>query len=338
MIAVARPSAGRSPGSKGEAIRRDELKKLIVGPIATVPTPFDDDYAVDYRKMGDLTQWWVDSGLVKGRAVIKVAAAMGEGPQLRDDEWPALLRTVVQAAEDRAAVVCGLHYKDTLRTVEDAKRAQDLGAIALQISPPVFNGPTQDDIVRHYGDISDAIDIGILVYVTRGMPGGSIYPETFRKMTDFEQVVTIKWNVPQGAAYENIFELAHVFNIIDNNGQPVLCHKLGGRGYINHTVESYPPHDLRIWDLLESHQYDEAQAIYDSVELPWREFSGKVRQRTGGQAVVKKGMMAIMGRPVGASRPPSLPLNDDEMAELREMMAGWGWPVAAKAQPASVPA
>ena len=186
---------------------REEIKSFVVGPIATVPTPFDDDFEVDYATMADLTQWWVEGGLVKGRAVIKVAAAMGEGPQLRDEEWPELLRTAVRAADDKAAIMCGLHYKDTIRTIEDAKKAQDLGAIGLQISPPVLNGPTQDDIVRHFGDVSDAIDIGFLAYVTRGMPGSSIYPETFKRMVDFEHVVAIKWGVPAENKYEDIFEL-----------------------------------------------------------------------------------------------------------------------------------
>ena len=78
-------------------MNREETKKLIVGPIATVPTPFDADYEVDYLKMRDLTQWWVESGLVKGKAVIKVAAAMVEGPQVRDYECPELRRSWVQA-------------------------------------------------------------------------------------------------------------------------------------------------------------------------------------------------------------------------------------------------
>ena len=99
---------------------REQIKELVVGPIATVPTPFDDDFEVDYGRMYELTQGWVGKGLVKGKAVIKVAAAMGEGPMLRDDEWPYLLRTVVRAADDKAAIVCGLHYKDTKRTIEDA--------------------------------------------------------------------------------------------------------------------------------------------------------------------------------------------------------------------------
>ncbi len=78
---------------------RDELRKLMVGPIATVPTPFDDEYQVDYGRMAEGVEHWIQAGLVTGRSVLKVAAAMGEGPQLSEGEWGPLLRTVVQAAK-----------------------------------------------------------------------------------------------------------------------------------------------------------------------------------------------------------------------------------------------
>jgi 4-hydroxy-tetrahydrodipicolinate synthase len=311
---------------EGEEMQRAELKKLIVGPVATVPTPFDDDFEVDYGRLAEFTQWWVESGLVKGKSVIKVAAALGEGPMLRDDEWPYLLRTTVQAANDKAAIVCGLSYKDTKRIIEDAKRAQDLGAIGLQVCPPIFNLPTQDDLLDFFGDLSDAIDIGIVVYVTRGM-NSPIYMETYRKMVDFEHVVAVKWS-PVVGEYEDIFELADTFNIIDNTVSPVRCHKLGGRGYIQTILACYPPFDLHIWELLENHQYDEAQAEYDRVMLPLRELGAKFAKRSGGQARLKKGMMAAMGLPCGASRPPSKPLNEEEMAELREVLRSVGLPVA----------
>ena len=304
---------------------REELKKWIVGPIATVPTPFDDDFEVDFGRMAAATQFWVDSGLVAGKAVIKVAAAMGEGPMLSDAEWPPLLRTVVQAAGGKAAVVCGIHYKDTKRSIEDAKRAQDLGAIALQISPPIFNNPTQDDILRYYEDISNAIDIGIMIYNTWWLSGGNVLPETLLKMANFEQVVSVKWSVPEDQDYEDMGQFAPIFNVIDNSSQAARCHKLGGRGYINLTSEVYPPHDLRIWELLESHRYDEAQTLFDQVDTPLRELYAK--QISGGQARLKKGMMALMGRPMGASRPPSLPLSEDEKAELRQVLLSFGWPV-----------
>ena len=211
-------------------MNRDELKKLIVGPIATVPTPFDADFQVDFGRMYELTQWWVENGLVKGKAVIKVAAAMGEGPQLDDWEWQRLLRTAVQAADGRATVMCGLHYKDTIRAVQDAKIAQDLGAVGLQVSAPSLNGPTQDDIVRHFADVCAAVDIGVMAYVVNNMPGGTIYPETFRRMAGFDTMVALKWTPPPGGDYHDIADMVDVVNIIDNTKDPVRNHKMGGRG------------------------------------------------------------------------------------------------------------
>ena len=318
-----------------DPVNREELKKLIVGPIATVPTPFDDDFEVDYGRMYEEAQWWVENGLVKGQAVIKVAAAMGEGPMLSDNEWPYLLRTVVQATDDRAAIVCGLHYKDTKRTIEDAKTAQDMGAIALQICPPVFNIPSQDDILDYFQDISDAIDIGIMVYHTHWLSGGRIEVDTILRMADIEQVASIKWSAPEDVDYDEMAKFSSIFSVIDNGGGPARNHRLGGRGYINVTAEAFPAHDLKIWDLLESGRYDEAERLFESVDGPLRAVGDKLSVRSGGQARLKKGIAALMGHPMGASRPPSKPLNESEMEELRQTLVSLGWPVQATAAQAA---
>ena len=306
---------------------RNELKKLLVGPVATVPTPFDKDFEVDFGRMYELTQRWVENGLVKGKAIIKIAAAMGEGPMLRDDEWPYLLHSVVQAADGKASIVCGLHYKDTKRTIEDALRAQDMGAHGLQVCPPIFNLPSQNDVLDYFGELSDAIDIGIMVYHTHWMPGGRIEVDTILKMADLKQVAAIKWSAPEGVDYDEMAKFSGTFNVIDNGGGPARCHRLGGRGYINMTLESYPPHDLKVWELLEKGKYDEAEALNDSVEVPLRALYEKIDQRSGGQGRLKKGMMALMGQPVGASRPPSKPMNLEELEELHQLLVGFDWPV-----------
>ena len=308
-------------------MNRKELRGLIQGPIATVPAPFDDDFEVDFGRMHQLTQQWVDEGLVKGKAVIKVAAAMGEGPMLKDEEWPLLLRTVVQAADDKAAIVCGLHYKDTKRTIEDAKIAQDMGAIGLQICPPIFNLPSQDDLLDYYSDISDNIDIGIMVYCTQWMPGGLVEVDTIMRMKDIAQVASIKWSVPPGGKHEDMAKFSDIFSVIENGESPSANHKLGGRGYINLTAESYPAHDLKIWELLESKRYDEADVLWDKINVPLRDYSAKVDARSGGQGRVKKGLSYLMGKPAGSSRPPSKPLNKEELDELRQVLVGFGWPV-----------
>jgi 4-hydroxy-tetrahydrodipicolinate synthase len=296
-----------------------------------VPTPFDDGYQLDLGLMADMSRWWVENGLVTGTTVIKVAAAMGEGPDLTDDEWPHLLRTVVQATAGNAAVVCGLKTKDTRQTIEDAKRAQALGAIGVQIDLPLFHHPTQDDIVRFFSDISDAIDIGILIYNTWWFGCPSISVESLLRLADAEHVVAVKWSVPPGDEhdYDDMRQFAHVFNVIDNTLQPVRCYRNGGRGYINYTVHAYPAHELRVSELLEADRYDEAQTLFDEVNDPLRAFMNQAALRSGGYRV-GKALMTILGWPVGPPRPPTLPLDDEETAELRDLLVRFGWPVAAQ--------
>ena len=305
--------------------------------VATV-TPFDDDHELDLGRMAALTQWWVESGLVTGRAVIKVASVMGEMPSLADDEWPPLVHTVVRAADGRVPVIGCIHEKDTNRSIEDALKLQDLGAIGLQVAPPIGNNPTQDDLLRYYGDISDAIDIGIMVYHTHWMPNGRIEMDTFRRMVDFEHVVAIKWSTPKDVPYESMAELVGDLNILDNSNQPGRCFRNGGHGVLDHQATANPQHELQILDLLESGKYDEAQAVWDSVSLPLLKFRAGILAKSGGAARLKKGVMAVMGHPVGSMRPPSLPLSDDEMVELRAILAGLGWPVPQTETAEPVPA
>ncbi len=309
-------------------MNREYLKNVLRGVIVATATPFDDDFEVDYGTMAELTEWWVTNGLVEGRAVIKCVSVMGEVPQLTDDEWPRLLKTVVESANGRAPVLGGIHAKDTKRSIADALKAQELGATGVQVSPPLFNDPTQDDMLRYFEALSDAIDIGIMVYGNPWLPHGEIIPETFRKMAEFEQVVALKWSMPSSYDYDEVGALTPFFNVFENNGINVAkCYRLGGNGFLDEQATAYPQHDLSLLDLLEAGKLDEAQALRDSVSLPLREFHAKIGARSGGQARVKKGVMAAMGMPIGSMRPPSLPLSEEEMDELRDLLRSFGWPV-----------
>ena len=51
-----------------------------------------------------------------------------------------------------------------------------------------------------------------------------------------------------------------------------------------------------------------------------------------------KAMMRLMGRPVGQQRPPAEPLDEQEMAELRDLVVGFGWPLSERAPAAAAAA
>lgn len=306
---------------------RDELKNRFQGISSTIPTPFDDGLKIDFGRMADLTRWWVEQGLGSNVAPLKVAAAMGEGPDLGDDEWPHLLRTVVNAAGNGATVLCGLKPKNTLHTIEDARKAQDLGAAGLQIDLPMFHHPNQDDYVRFFTDISDAIDIGIMIYNTHWFGCESITADTMLRLVDAERVVAVKWDVPEHMDYDDMRRFVHIFNVIDNARTEIRCHKNGGRGYISDTVAAYPQHDLRLWQLMEEQRYQEAEEEFRRVKSALNPFIASCWQRSGGYRFAK-GLMSVVGQPVGSPRPPTLPLDATELNELRAILEELEWPVA----------
>ena len=311
-------------------MKREELKDLIKGTIVTTPTPFDNEGRLDLARTADVTQWWIEQGLGTNVAPLKVAAAGGEGPDMTDDEWQHLLRTTVNSAGSGAVVMCGLKAKSTMHTIEDAKMAHDLGAIGLQIDLPFFHHPNQDDYVRFYSDISDAIDIGIMIYNTHwfcSVPQDEyMKADSMMRLKDSEHVVAIKWSVPEGEDYDDMRKFSDTFNVIDNSGRSNVarCFNNGGIGYISNVIAAYPAHDLEVFEMLKKGQIDEAQAELDRVNhafAPWME---KTTARSGGYRQ-GKGMSAALGRPVGPPRPPTIELDDQELAEIKVILDRLGW-------------
>ena len=305
-------------------MNREELKQIMRGVSVAVPTPFDQDYRLDLAAATDLTQWWVSQGLGGGESMIKLCSAWGQGPDLSDDEWPHLVRTVVNAGGPGVNVMCGLKSKDTMRTIEDAKIAQDMGANSLQIELPYNHAPNQDQYVKHFTMISDAIDIGIMIYNTYWIGVSPIEPETMRRLEDAEHVAAVKWNYPDPDGYDKMREFSDTFNVIDNSGQHVRCFKNGGAGIVSAFAPAYPPHDLTVARLLKEGKYEEAEALTDAEDGALAPVRAKTAQSGGGYRLAKA-MMDIVGHPTGPPRLPTEPLDAEESAMLREAMEKLGW-------------
>ena len=306
-------------------MNRQQKRDVFQGVIGVTVTPYYENYEVNYGKMADLTKWWTSNGLVRGDAALKVCSVMGEAPQLRENEWINMLKTTVDAAEGKVDIIGGTHCKDTLRTIEDIKKAHDVGIVGMQVAPPLFNDPNQNDILRYYEALSENSDIGIMVYQNHWYNYSAINAETLLKMKDFENIVCIKWNSFPGCPDESMEELGKYFNLIENGNDRVGFHKKGGDGFLDKTAVAYPPHDLKLWKLLEQKKYSEAQELWDTEATSMKEISAKIGANSGGQARMKKALMNVMGHEVGEQRPPTLPLSESERSELRSVVIALGW-------------
>jgi 4-hydroxy-tetrahydrodipicolinate synthase len=307
-------------------MRRDELKRLIYGPMGAVPTPFDKNLKPDLGALADLVRWYVDCGVVAGRAVIKVSGAV-DPYNLNEDEWADVVRTAVKAAGGKATVCCGMKPKNTRHSIEDARKAQDLGVAGVQMDLPFFNFPTQDDYVRFFSEISEAIDIGIVIKNCFWFGAQSMTADTMLRLGNTEHVVAVKWDVPASEDYDVMREFAGAINVIDDSSNPVRCHKLGGRGYVDGWLLVWPQNALKIWDLLEAGHYEEAQILFDRYRQLLAPVTARILARSGGDRL-SRGLLAAIGRPIGNPRPPTIPLDAAEMSEIQSIVSAAGWPMA----------
>ena len=115
--------------------------------------------------MAELTEWWIDRVLVNGRSVIKVTAAMGEGPDLSDTNGPKCSRGG-RGGAGRGGGRLRLKTTGTYQASKTPSARKISARSACRSICRSSHQPTQDDYVRYFTDISDAVDIGILIYNT----------------------------------------------------------------------------------------------------------------------------------------------------------------------------
>ena len=123
-----------------------------------LPTPFDDDGAVDEESFGPL----VDCAARAGCRGVVCLGVMGEAARLNDAERRQVVRRVVAEAGDRLTVTVGTTAPGTDVGVQRAREAAGLGATALMVSPPAVAKHNLDSVFAYFEGIAAAVDIDIV--------------------------------------------------------------------------------------------------------------------------------------------------------------------------------
>ena len=76
--------------------------------------------------------------------------------------------------------------------------------------------------------------------------------------------------------------------------------------------------------MLEAGRYDEADAMSNRITDALADWLTKTGAESGGYRQ-GKAMLAAMGQPIGPPRPPTLPVAEEDIAELRVIFENLGW-------------
>ncbi|GAB1483990.1 4-hydroxy-tetrahydrodipicolinate synthase [Treponema sp.] len=162
--------------------------KQVRGAYTALVSPMTASGDLDYETFRSLVRLQLKEG-IDGLVPL---GTTGETPTLERDEQDELIRITVEEAGGKVPIIVGAGSNSTRHTVENAKRAQNLGADAVLIVTPYYNKPTNEGIYRHFASVADACDIPILIYNIASRSAKNIDLPTMERLSHIPSVIGVK--------------------------------------------------------------------------------------------------------------------------------------------------
>jgi 4-hydroxy-tetrahydrodipicolinate synthase len=153
-------------------------------------TPFNKDFAIDYKSLGKLIDY-----IIKGGAeYIVLLGTTGESATISKEERKILISSVIEKINSRVPLVLGLGGNNTSEIINCLKKTSDFNHIDAILSvSPYYNKPNQRGIYAHYKAISEESPLPIILYNVPGRTNSNISSETTLKLaSDFKNIIGIK--------------------------------------------------------------------------------------------------------------------------------------------------
>lgn len=150
-------------------------------------TPFRNG-AVDLDALARLTSHLAESQVRS----FYPCGCTGEATSLTREERVKVIRTVVEAAKGRAAVIAGTGTALTSETIEITRDAIRAGVDGVMVISPYSVKPTQEGLLAHYRAVAEAVDRPIVLYNVPSRTGVSILPETVARLAEHPRIAAIK--------------------------------------------------------------------------------------------------------------------------------------------------
>ena len=310
-------------------MNRDRARNRLTGCYVTIPTMFrDDDLSVDIPAIRKHVRFLIDGGITTGTGVLLAGGAAGDFSTMTFDERVQVAQAVVEEADGRVPVVMGGQTTSTLELVRLVRAAEQVGAEYVQVSPPFYFAHTEEDFYEYVVAAANAADVGLIIYNTFWTSYG-VSSEVVERLTQLPNVIGLKWSMPDKGNMEFeqvISKFSDQFSIIDNQMRFVVSHMLGARGIEVHVCNYWPQWGVKMWNLLETQQYIEAQKELIHVAMPFMALWQEMEQYTSGDGYLDKLCMELIGIGSSRCRPPTREVRAKYREKARKMLVEAGVP------------
>lgn len=297
---------------------------LFSGVFTALVTPFHDDGSLDLDSYKRLVRAQVAAGLHG----LVPCGTTGEASTLSVDEHLAVVtacRDEARASGRAVKIVAGAGNNDTKKAVDMHKRVTDLGVDGALHVTPWYNKPTQEGLYRHFRTIADASPLPIVLYNVPGRTGVDMLPDTVARLAkDAKNIVAVKEATGSiQRAQQLLNKLADVrddFSILSGDDGFILgLVAIGGHGVISVTSHLCAKELVEMLAAFHANDHAHAQALSRRTSP----LADALFFRSN--PIPVKTALALKGQMKASFRAPLCPLADDELAQLKKLLAEAGW-------------
>ncbi|MFW2365194.1 MAG: 4-hydroxy-tetrahydrodipicolinate synthase [Desulforhopalus sp.] len=286
------------------------------GALVAIVTPFIDG-KLDEQGMVDLIEFQIENG-THG---IVPCGTTGESATIGFDEHKKVIDLTVKTVNGRVPVVAGTGANNTLEAIELTESAKESGADAVLSVAPYYNKPNQEGMYLHFKEITEQVDIPMILYNVPGRTVVSIDPDTVARLSEIDNIIGIKEATGSLEQVSDVIRKCPEDFIVlsgdDFTAMPTVL--IGGKGVISVISNVYPQGmaammeaalegDLKKANELHYRMYDLMKLMF-SVPSP---------------APAKKAV-ELMGKiKSGLPRLPMVPMDDGNLQKLKAALTDLG--------------
>jgi 4-hydroxy-tetrahydrodipicolinate synthase len=293
------------------------------GVLSGVITAFNKDETINLSTLREQVEFAIEKCTSNGLMV--AAAELQEAVRMSREEKMQCVKTVVDAANGRLPVIAGATDTSTYGSIQLAKFAKDVGADAVMVMPPfgvisraVLAPLTEQDVVEFFIQLSEAVDIPILVYNNSPTSSARLSLQSLRRILEQENVVGIEENsMDYRTLYLDCREFAGSMSILVRSHVFLPALELGAHGAIIPVGFSKIGSELyNAFKAGDNKKMRECQNML--LDIFPEEFSNKPTISYYKEALTQ------LGFDVGLPRAPMVALNEDEKLKVSDFLKRLG--------------
>lgn len=235
------------------------------GIIPPVVTLIDEDERVDESAFSTHLEMLMESG-VHGLFILGSA---GECVSLRDGEKRRAIKIAVEIAKGKLPILVGTMDTSTMRTIDNAKVAEDLGADAIVVTPPFYYNHTRDEVIRHYEMVAQNTNLPLVIYNIPQLTKFHLSAQDVSTLINIGNIIGIK---DSSGSWSNLLELLEAFGGRDDfsiliGDEHLTCAGIlmGADGAIIAIANVAPKLAVRIYEAASNGCLDELRALQDEL-------------------------------------------------------------------------